>query len=284
MAEFTEIFTQLSFLLSDVDTSKYTIAYRGVPDVTWEDVPSLFRNNNLHKEKMSIEEIIRQYPDEFSHAHTIDVLTQLQHFGCPTRMLDVTSNILVALFFACGGWDMVCNKESYKSKSNKDGELRVYMVKNEDVKSIDSETVTLLSNIARLKDEDKFGLLPWLCEKDLGVWQSDEDQIKQNAEDVNSVVLVKTKLNNPRIRAQYGSFFLFGGLSGLEYYHSMNEMELRGKIVKKHVIPFPSRINRKTIYIPSHWKEHILELLDKYMGIRFSTICPEKQDFIKTIM
>ena len=87
------------------------------------------------------------------------------------------------------------------------------MVKNEDVKSIDSETVTLLSNIARLKDEDKFGLLPWLCEKDLGVWQSDEDQIKQNAQDVNSVVLVKTKLNNPRIRAQYGSFFLFGYLS-----------------------------------------------------------------------
>ncbi len=284
MEEFTKIFNQLSFLLRDVDTSKYTIAYRGVSNSTWKDEPTLFRNNRLHKEKMSIDEVIRQYPDEFSRVHTIDVLTQLQHFGCPTRMLDVTSNILIALFFACGGWEKVSDMNSYESLLNVDGELRVYIVKNEDVKSIDSETVTLLSNIARLKDGNNFGLLPWLCEKDLGTWQSDEDQIKKNAKDVNSVVLVKTKLNNPRVRAQYGSFFLFGGLSGLEYYHSMNEMELRGKIVKKHVIPFPSHINRKTIYIPFRWKKNILESLDKYMGIRFSTICPEKQDFIKTIM
>ncbi len=284
MEEFTKIFNQLSFLLSDVDTDKYTIAYRGVSNSMWKDEPTLFRNNRLHKEKMSIDEVIRQYPDEFSHVHTIDVLTQLQHFGCPTRMLDVTSNILIALFFACGGWEKVSDMNSYESLLNVDGELRVYIVENEDVKSIDSETVTLLSNIARLKDRNNFGLLPWLCEKDLGIWQSDEDQIKKNAKDVNRVVLVKTKLNNPRVRAQYGSFFLFGGLSGLEYYHSMNEMELRGKIVEKHVIPFPSHINRKTIYIPSHWKKHVLESLDKYMGIRFSTICPEKQDFIKTIM
>ena len=47
-----------------------------------------------------------------------DVLAKLQHYGFPTRLLDATSNPLVALYFACAG----------KNESEKDG--AVYVLPN----------------------------------------------------------------------------------------------------------------------------------------------------------
>jgi hypothetical protein len=274
---FQNVLNDLSRKLLAIDDEEYEIVYRGFEDATWDDTPYLFRNPNfLKKEKDFVEEVIRNFPDEFSSAHTIDILTQLQHYECPTRMLDVTSNFLVALFFACGGW------RKDKKSDAKNAAVKIYKVKKNDVKSIDSETVTTIANIARMKDGDAFGMLPWICEKDWGMWQSDDDQFVQNAKDVNSVILVKTRLNNPRVRAQFGEFFLFGGLNGIEGINCASC--LRNINVRKKIIPMPKEYIVSDILIPKQDHETILKLLDKCFKISLTTLCPEKQDFIKNLI
>lgn len=280
MSRLGYILEELSAKLDRLKADDCEICYRGVYDDSWLDEPSLYRGDRLGKEKDALEEIVRHYPDEFASARTVDILTQMQHYECPTRMLDVTSNFLVSLFFACGGWDKVRNPNALNQKCP--GEVRIYKVRKADVKSIDSETVTVISNIARLKDGNQFGELAWICEKDWGVWQSDEDLIVENAKDANRVVLVKTRLNNPRVRAQFGEFFLFGGLAGIERITDSESLSMLP--IRKKKLPFPKEYLASTISIRANEKEEILSDLEKYCGISYSSLCPEKHDFIMTIM
>lgn len=292
MEEILKIQRQFYDYIHDVDFNKYCVVYRGVEDRTWLNEPSLFRGGRLRHEDEYINEVIRKFPDEFETAHTIDILTQLQHYSCPTRMLDVSENFFVGLFFACGGWDQCANNEYYKQLLNVDGAVHLYKVPVQDVKSINSETVVLLSNIARLKYEGKyFSDLEWQCEKDQhGVWHNYElvphpveELVRKNVKDVNKVFLVKTKWNNPRVRAQYGQFFLFGGLSGIEGLEYADKNCILDQKVRKINIPFPISYKLGEIIIPADHKKTILKELSRYYGIDYPTLCPEKSDFIKNL-
>lgn len=63
--------------------------------------PNVFRNDALKYEFDAIETAIRQRPYDFREcASDFEILTKLQHYGLGTRLLDVTLNPLVALYFA----------------------------------------------------------------------------------------------------------------------------------------------------------------------------------------
>lgn len=78
----------------------YTRVYRGQTD-NWNLIPGLYRGNYESKEREILDEVQRLYPYEFAGCQTLfDILIKAQHYGIPTRILDVTFNPLVALFFA----------------------------------------------------------------------------------------------------------------------------------------------------------------------------------------
>ena len=79
------------------------IFYRGHANRDWELLPSIFRTpNGVEKEHLLFRDMVAHEPQSFSECKsTLDYLVQMQHYGLPTRLLDMTTNPLVALYFAC---------------------------------------------------------------------------------------------------------------------------------------------------------------------------------------
>lgn len=102
----------------DARTYESTFVFRGQGSTKFDLVPSIGRGSyrrepgsntispiigSLTHEADIIETACRIMPNVFKRdLLPIDLLACLQHYGVPTRLLDVTSNALAALYFACG--------------------------------------------------------------------------------------------------------------------------------------------------------------------------------------
>ena len=173
--------------------------------------PSIFRKDYLiANEENLIHEAIIRCPSELpSSLSMFEVLVRLQHYSLPTRLLDLTSNALVALYFAC------------RHKEKTEGEVLVFDIPNEQVKYYESDTVSIISNIA--KRDKNFDLTKLPADKE--AFNSNEEigrllhDIRRDkpafrpiidAADLRRVIAVRTRLDNARIAKQEGAFLLFG--------------------------------------------------------------------------
>ncbi len=127
-------------------SKKKNVFYRGHSDVSYKLAPSIYRKfskGSLVKyEHEIVREAISSNASEFNNHHTnFEKLTLMQHYGFPTRLLDITENPLVALYFAI------------TSKEKKDGCVKVINIPHASIKHYDSDPVSILGALAYIEPE-----------------------------------------------------------------------------------------------------------------------------------
>jgi len=76
-----------------------------------------------------------------------DKLVRMQHFGLPTRLLDVSLNALVALYFA--------TDPGPQGAAPSDGMVTAFAIQPEHEKWFDSDAVSCIANLANMTSEEK---------------------------------------------------------------------------------------------------------------------------------
>lgn len=225
------------------------VFFRGQSEKYSTISPSISRDKGYYEnEHLIFEETIRLKKEEFEvYKWPIEKLAKMQHFGIPTRLVDVTIDPLVALFFAIQNVD-----------DENAGNVYVFIQNGH---SLDSKHVRLLSlvstlsdlSIEKIKKAYESNYIDYISEEEILVMIQNAAFIEYTEE---------LKKTNSRLFNQKGTFVICG-----------NEI-CEGKI-SRTIRTIDKVIPNIVIRIPYEYKNLVKKELDEKYGINETMIYPE---------
>lgn len=278
--------------------NKYNICFRGQSEEYKYVLPSLYRNvKTLKNEKNIVFESKAKSANTLMNLSSFDTLALLQHYGQCTRILDVTTNALIALFFAVSDTEFTeddgvvflynfssscfpndpeviaksaLSTLTYSEKNELFKTLSIVNIKNEneDIKSylkqhclpsqLSYKLVTALDKIYSIVEKET-------CRKLIRI------------KDLFGITLVKPYQIDDRITRQSGNFVLFG----LEYISDPQNddyKKIADYMLHKHEILYTPRKcgngSEARIIIKAKYKKFIKKEL-AVLGITEEAVYPD---------
>ena len=261
--------------------------FRGQAVDYWDIRPSIFRDQMLSVEHNLMSEPLRQIPNEFNNlGDSFEIMEKYQHYGMCTRLLDITTNPLVALYFSCERY----KKEEYKDRETKNIEkvaprgIVYFKEDNMPLKYNDLE-VRIISRLASY-DMNSDRTLEEIVEKlyqdtvismDLKKKWLEENGMFEFIHICQSVCTVLPIMNNDRLIRQSGAFLLPG-----KFIVTNRGDNLKNAIIAKAESNLRNEFEGMFFYIDDNNKEKIRTELEN-CNISEANLFPELEYQLKYI-
>lgn len=252
----------------------YQWFFRGQKNQLWPVEPNVFRNDGLSKESVTIQSALRQNPFEFKDSSgDFEILTKLQHYGLGTRLLDVTLNPLVALYFAtesCIEYNE--NKNGQFTQVERDGAI---YAKFAHWNTTNELCVRIASSLPFINFTEDYTINSFLAElkNNNVISEYERDMLKKDncnllIQYIQDNYFVLSSHSNERLIRQSGAFVLPTALI------VRNSGDIENSIIVKSHQNMNSVFDDDILIVPSNKKNQIREELD-FFNINEATMYPE---------